>query len=105
MARVYDDNGDDGKKGQSARDKRAATRAKAKAKAAARKAAAKGADKSADKGADKDSPNARDLQKNMLDKKACFKWQTGNCKNQSCNWAHVCAICGKEGCAAFKHKQ
>ena len=105
MAKVYDEDDDDRKKAQNAKDKRAAAKAKAKAKAAARKAAGKGADKGADKGSDKDYPNARDLTKNTLDKKACFKLQTGNCKNKSCNWAHICAICGKEGCAAFKHKQ
>ena len=105
MARVYDEEGDDGKKGQSAKDKRAAAKAKAKAKAAARKAAAGGADKASDKGADKDIPTARDLNKKIIDKKACFKWQKGTCKNKSCNRAHICAICGKESCAAFKHKQ
>ena len=105
MARVYDDEGDDGKKAQSAKEKRAATKAKAKAKAAARRAAGGGADKGSDKGANKDFPNARDLNKKTLDKKACFKWQKGTCKNNNCNLAHICSICGKEGCAAYKHEQ
>ena len=77
MAFAFDEDGDDGRKAQSAKEKRAAVKAKAKARAAARKADGKGADKSSDKGANKGFPNVRDLAKKTLDKKACFKWQKG----------------------------
>ena len=99
LARVLDEDEDDSRKAQSAKDKRAAAKAKAKARAASRNGAGKGADKSYGKSANKDFPNQRDLAKMTLDRKACFKHQKGTCKNKDCKWAHICALC-----AAYKHK-
>ena len=53
LAHVFDEDEDDSRKAQSAKDKRAAAKAKAKARAASRKGAGKGADKSDDKSANK----------------------------------------------------
>ena len=43
--------------------------------------------------------------KNAHAKGKCLKYNRGSCTDKKCKWTHACSICGKQNCAATKHKQ
>ena len=40
-----------------------------------------------------------------MKQKKCIRHNKFTCKVLNCKWAHDCAVCGKKGCAADKHKE
>ena len=81
-------------------------RAQGKAEPAPLKPAGKAGTKPAPKKKAQARKEARKTHVEAIKSGKCFKHNSpAGCKVYNCQYPHDCTVCGKEGCAAWKHKQ